>query len=259
MHSFLKVAVFFLALWPLLAPASSLFDPIPGDELRPFDADRPGFNDSPRTIDAGHYRVELGAFNYARQGFDSYSAASLEIGAGVFRALEFQVLCDGLEWQGGGVAGIGDTTLRAKLALHGNNARGIAVGIIPSVKIPSGVFGNHHAEEGFRVPFAASMPFGFSVSLMAEWDERLNQSGSGFHPDYTGAVQISHLAWSKVSLFSQYGVSASTDDGQTANASLGAGGTYRLSPGCQLDLGLNFGVSNAAPSVAAAAGFAFRY
>jgi hypothetical protein len=51
----------------------NLFNPVPSEYLREMDTDGPGATESPYTVDAGHFQVEMTLADYAydRDSFDA--------------------------------------------------------------------------------------------------------------------------------------------------------------------------------------------
>src|SRR3954468_22957179 len=78
--------------------AYNLFRPVPADQLRDLEPDRPDKTESPYTVDPGHLQVEMDLAAYTRDRhnperadvrFDSWSFANTSIRVGLLKNLEF--------------------------------------------------------------------------------------------------------------------------------------------------------------------------
>src|SRR5262245_24068926 len=68
--------------------------------------------------------------------------------------------------------GFGDTAVRLKINLLGNDGGRLVVGFLSSVKIPTntGDTGNHVWEPGFELPVNYSLPWGFTLFAQTRID-----------------------------------------------------------------------------------------
>jgi hypothetical protein len=266
--SLLIVALFI----PLLAHAHDLFHPVPREERREFDSDRPGFTDSPHTTDAGHVQLESGLFAYTLtrapgQETESYALNSLSVGVGLLDFLELQAAFDSYDWQAvhqvgaptSKASGFGDLTFRTKFGVLGNNGGKLVIGVIPKVKIPSGAVGNHKAEEGVNVPLSFELFEDYSLGLMPEWDHRLNADGSAYHEEFLAALILTGKIRGPLAGYVQYQTITSTEGGVSRSDSAGFGLLYKLNSDMQLDAGLNLGLTAIAPDRNAQFGIVARY
>src|SRR5438128_1706566 len=108
----------------------NLFNPTPAEYLRALDTDGPGSTESPYTVDAGHFQVEMTLVGYTfdresfdgvTQRFEAWSVAHMNFKIGLFNQLDAQLLLEpyNLVYEhedGNGVTrrGFRDTTVRAK-------------------------------------------------------------------------------------------------------------------------------------------------
>ena len=153
----------------------TLFNPTPAEEMREFNTDRPDTTESPFTVDAGHYQLEMSLFEYAHEHFngertDNLALLPLNLKAGLTNDLDLQLIVNpyNRQWMRGRGesahnAGFGSTELRAKYNLWGNDGGDTAGGVMPFVRFPTetGGLGNHHVEGGLILPLAVSLPAGF--------------------------------------------------------------------------------------------------
>src|SRR5437016_13275795 len=81
----------------------NLFNPTPAEYLRALDTDGPGSTESPYTVDAGHFQVEMTfvgytydreSFDGVRQRFEAWSVAHMNLKIGLFNQLDTQLLLE---------------------------------------------------------------------------------------------------------------------------------------------------------------------
>src|ERR1017187_9404892 len=133
----------------------NLFNPTPDEYMREMSPDRPDKTDSPFTVDAGHFRLEM---DYANFTYDAptaahgnlktgdYQIAPMNVKVGVFNNTDFQLVLAPYQWERtedkttGTVeqqSGFGDITPRVKVNLIGNDGGFFALALIPFVKLPT--------------------------------------------------------------------------------------------------------------------------
>eukprot|EP01031_Cornospumella_fuschlensis_P011366 gene11366-13888_t len=109
-----------------------LFNPTPTPLMREMSTDRPDTTESPYTVDAGHFQVEMSFFDY-QQFFDSglrgeaWSICQMNLKAGLWHNTDLQVLFnlhDSIRITGGlattTASGFADVTVRLKTNIWGN-------------------------------------------------------------------------------------------------------------------------------------------
>src|SRR2546421_12769966 len=117
----------------------SLFNPTPPDLMRDLTTDRPDKTESPYTVDAGHLQLEMDLVNYSydrrnpqheSRRVQQLNILSTNFKIGLLNNLDFQLVSDNFLWfrdedlsthQASESTGAGDTTLRFKLNLWGND------------------------------------------------------------------------------------------------------------------------------------------
>lgn len=128
--------------------AYNLFDPTPPDKLREMNSDRPDVTDSPYTVDPGHVQAELSFVEYsydrADGHSDGFSVLPTELRLGLTDKTEVELIVTPYQnvftqSRSGNqrVQGFGDTLLRAKFNLWGNDGGDTAFGLVPYVKFPT--------------------------------------------------------------------------------------------------------------------------
>ena len=177
-----------------------LLNPVPADQMRSFSTDRPTKSNVPYTVDAGHFQYETDLVNFTHQVIGSAHTNTLlapnptfKVGVTNNADLEVNVPFAGIHTFGSStgpsstVWGIGDTFVRAKVNLWGNDGGSTAAALIPFVKAPSAPIGigNGAVEEGLIAPLALSLPNDFILLLVPEsrriQEQRRQQSAWQFH------------------------------------------------------------------------------
>ena len=79
----------------------SLFNPVPVDHMRELNTDRPDLTESPFTVDAGHFQIEMDLANYTRDHdksngsdtrTDAWSFAPVNLKLGLTPDIDLQVV-----------------------------------------------------------------------------------------------------------------------------------------------------------------------
>lgn len=251
-----------------------LFNPTPREILRPLTTDRPDVTESPITVDAGRFQVEMDIVNYTRDDeggvrTESLVAGSLNLKAGLLHNVDLQIIVDSYVRERTRVApgpttttdGFGDITTRLKINFWGNDGGPTALAVMPFLKVPtaSGGLGNDSVEGGLIVPFAFELPGEWSVGLMAEFDFLRNATGDGYHTDFVNTVSFGHDIVGDLAGYVEFVSVATTETGGDWRGFLSLGLTYGLCPNSQLDLGVIVGLNRAAEDVNPFLGFSFRY
>lgn len=250
----------------------TLFNPTPRALMRAFNPDRPSVTEGPFTIDAGHLQTELSFVEYTYDydsgvRTDGFAVLPTELRLGVLNNLEAELVVTPYVNQrtGTGVLGtrlwgFGDTALRAKLNLWGNDGGTTAGAILPFVRFPtaSGGLSNHHVEGGILLPFALQLPADFSLGSMAEFDVNRNAANTGYGVDFVHSVTVGHALTKEVAAYVEYVGVSPIGTGHTYLAFFDTGLTWLLGADVQLDTGINIGLSRRANDFTVFAGLSFR-
>lgn len=255
----------------------NLFRPTPDNLLRSFSADRPSQATGPYTVDAGHFYVETSAISYlfdeAEDGSTTrqWNVAPINFRIGLTSNVELDLaygdyvhlrLRDGATGQTETRDGFGDFVVQSKINLYGNDGGPTALGLIPFVKFPTNTneLGNDSIEGGLGVPFQATLPGGFSLGLETGIDFVRNGGDTGYDPAFFNGILISHTLFTdRLSGYLEfYDVVVAHEDGSHA-AFIDTGLVYQILPNAELDIGCNFGITEAAPDYQPFVGFSFRW
>jgi Putative MetA-pathway of phenol degradation len=250
-----------------------LFNPIPADQMRTFSTDRPTKSNVPYTVDAGHFQYETDLVNFTHQVSGSTRTDTLLVPNPTFKVgltnnadLEVNLPFAGVHSFGSGppstLWGIGDTFVRSKINLWGNDGGVTAAAAIPYVKAPTAPFGigNGAVEGGLIGPAAVSLPNSFTLLLVPEIDALKNIADNGRHGNYVFDVNLSREVIKNVTayveLWSDY--SADPTKGGTL-MSFDAAVAWVVLPNVQIDLGANFGLTSATPVIQVYTGLSQRF
>lgn len=238
------LALFVLATPALAADKSkyNLFDPTPRPEMREMSTDRPDTTESPHTVDAGHFQIEMSFVDFAHERSARTTAlAPVNLKAGLTNNADLQLVLVPYSFVNAGdgedAEGFGDTTLRLKLNLWGNDDGGkTALALMPYVTFPTGDDGlsADHAEFGLIVPLAVDF-----LALMAEVDFVWDDAEDEYDVEFLHTAAVGHEFTERLGGYVEYvGVWAPEDDsGDHYHPFFSAGLTYAVSDDVQLDSG----------------------
>jgi hypothetical protein len=158
--------------------------------------------------------------------------------------------------------GFGDTYLRSKVNLWGNDGGNTAAAIIPYVKVPSGPIGigNGAVEGGLIGPVAFNLPNRFVLLLVPEIDVLKDSLNDDYHGNYVFDVNLSREVIKNVTAYVELWSDYNADP--TARAmlmSLDTALEWVFLPNAQIDVGVNFGLTTGTPAVQVYAGLAQRF
>ena len=251
----------------------TLFNPTPRGLMREMETDRPDVTESPRTVDAGHVQVELSflAYTHEREGAahaDALSILPANIKVGLTNDVDLQLVLDPYGRVRGRAAdgaserrsGFGDTQLRLKINLWGNDEGPTALGVMPFIQFPTAGDdrGSGRVEGGVIVPFSFELPAGFGMAVMGGFDIVRDEANEGYGIEFLHTVNLNRHIVGDLGGYVEYIGVSPIDTGGGYVALLGAGLTYGLSDDVQLDAGVNVGLSDAAEDYTVFAGVSFR-
>ncbi len=237
--------------------------------LRELTTDRPDATESPFTVDVNHLQLELEAVSYTRNRLNGvrtteWGAAPFNLRYGFTENTEVGIfLTPYLEtteklrngetttWRG-----VGDTTLRAKFNLRGNDGGPLAYGVFVDLKLPTAKegLGNDEVDGAITFPIAFEVGGGGEGAAMTAVEFGLTGPdrqvvwvntitfGRELAPDLGGFLELTSTA----------------GDGSHV-ATFNCGLTRRFGPQLQLDAGFNFGLSRTAPDVRVFAGLSRKF
>jgi hypothetical protein len=144
--------------------------------------------------------------------------------------------------------GFGDTVLRLKTNIFGNDGGAAALAVMPFVNLPtnSGGLGHKLLEGGIIVPFALSLPSDWNMGAMLQWNRAKNEADDAFHHEWVSSITFGHDLIGDLAGYAEFWNLSSTESGSTWTATLDFGLTYEIVKNVQLDAGMNIGVTDSA-------------
>jgi hypothetical protein len=245
----------------------TVFNPTPREHMREMSTDRPDVTESAYTVDAGHFQVELSFLQYTRDhaegGVDQFVVMPMNLKLGLLNQMDLQLVVDPyarVETDAETIDGFGDLQVRSKLNLWGNDGGPTALALMPFIQLPTGAdgLGSDHVEGGLIVPFAAELPAGWSLGMMAELDIVRDEEDDDYGVEFVHTVAFGHDIVGPLAGYVEYIGVAPHRTGAGYQAAIGFGLTYGLSANVQFDGGANVGISRDADDVVLFAGMSFR-
>jgi len=257
--------------------AFHLLNPTPSEYLRPMDTDGPGATESPYTVDAGHVQIEMTFLAFAGET-DSVGGEPYELDAsailpmilkvGLFNRLDAQlvlepynVVRERLGTNEVTTRGFGDTTLRLKYNVWGNDTRPTAFAVMPYVKLPTGKegLGNESVEGGLVLPLSADLPAKFWLGLTTRFDVVRDHAESGYHAEFINSIAVGHDLFGNLFGYVEFFSAVSTHRGSRWVGTFNTGLIYSLTDDVQLNAGVNAAVTRAADDWNVFVGMALRF
>ena len=256
----------------------NLFNPTPAKYMREISPDRPDKTDSPFTVDAGHFQLEMDFVNYTYDSPNSqhgniqseeYQVAPMNLKVGVFNNTDFQVVLSPWQWQRtesnnlgrvGHQSGFGDTTLRIKENLTGNDGGFFALALIPFVTLPTSQdnLGAGSVEGGLGIPYAFDVP-NWDVGFQTTFNCDRNNVGSGCHAEFDNSVSIGHAVIGPLEYHVEFFSSVSTEQNSEWVGTVDTWFTYQVNENLIFDSGVYIGVTAAADDWHPWVGMTWRY
>jgi hypothetical protein len=228
--------------------------------------DRPGVTNGPYTVDPGHLQVETGVLNFTYDHATRLSRVDVlggtELRLGLVDKFEFDVTLNPFSWQrqdGQVTTGFGDTTLQGKWTIW-SDASGAAVGVIPFVTFNTAQhsLGSGGTEGGMFFPVALSLPADIGLGMMPGIFAAPNGS-HGVDPQVLGSINLSHPVIGALSAFGEFAGTIDVKHPSDWVGTIDFGLVYLITPNLQLDLGMNVGITKAAPDLNPFLGLSARF
>lgn len=257
----------------------TLFNPTPIDLLRAYNTDRPSKTDSPFTIDAGVFQIESDVANWTLDQSETkhgdvrmrtWLIGNTNFKLGLTNWIDLQIFPQfyvNTRTSGLGFGkpldqdGFGDTTVRLKVNLLGNDGGQLIVGFVSSLKIPTntGHFANHVWEPGFGLPVNYSLPWGFTAFGQTRIDI-LDQVHSGsMRVQWQNPVGLYRTIVGNLAAYGEFYDAVSTGHGNPWVGTADTGLIYQLTPNCSVDLDSFFGLTRGVSDYNVFVGFGHRF
>jgi hypothetical protein len=253
----------------------NLFNPVPLELMRELSPDRPDKTESPYTVDAGHFQLEMDFANYTENNTDgvrteTWNVAPVNLKVGVLNNVDVQFVLDDylnartVNHVAGTTttqSGFGDFTTRVKINLWGNDGGPTAFGVMPFVKFPTNTdhLGNNAIEGGVLFPLEVKLPGDWDMGLETATSFLRNDANGNYHEEFANMVTFDHAILGKLSGYCEFFSSVSTERGASWVGTVDVGLEYLVTENVQLDCGCNVGVTRAADDVNPFAGITVRF
>jgi hypothetical protein len=248
----------------------------PESQLRDLTTDRPDLTESPYTVDAGWWQLEMDVVAYTHDHDKSGGAdvtasalafANLNLKVGLTNAIDLQTVfepairvraTDHVTGAREKISGFGDITSRLKINFWGNDGGDTAFALMPFVKWPTNQhgLGNDSVEGGLIVPYAVSLPAGWDLGMMTEFDVVRNATDSGYDIDWVNTITVGHDLTEHLGGYLEL---ATTLTHGRDLASFDCGLTYGIGRHVQLDAGVNLGLTDATEDYTVFTGVSVRF
>lgn len=260
--------------------ACHLFRPTPREWMRDMSTDRPDKTESPFTVDAGHFQLEMDVLNYSEDRYtpernhtrvEGVSLAPMNLKVGLWNNVDLQlalaphtsvrVSSTRTGSRLGRRQGFGNITTRLKINVWGNDGGATAFALMPCVTLPTSQdgLGNNSVEGGLILPFAADLPHGFGLGVMTEVDCVRDDSGNDRHQEYVNSITLNHGIAGNLGAYAEFFSSVSSESGSSWTGTADLGLTYGLTENIQLDAGINIGVTRSADDLNPFCGISWRF
>lgn len=262
---------------PVDKSAFNLFNPTPAGYLRAMDTDYPGSTESPYTVDAGHFQVEMRWFGYSSdreslggvtQQFEEWAIAPMNLKIGLLNQLDAQLVLEPYNVVEERTStnrvtrrGFGDITVRVKYNFWGNDGGRTAFAVTPFVKFPTSQegIGNRGVESGLVLPLAVELPSDFELGLTTRFDAVRDEDQSGYHAEFVNSVEVGHDLFGNLYGWIEFFSAVSTEQDSDWEGTFNAGLIYSLTKNVQLNAGVNIGVTRSADDWYVFTGMAWRF
>jgi len=239
----------------------NLFNPVPENLMRELSPDRPDVTESPYTVDAGHYQLEMDFANFTYDKAGGTTTKTWEVGdfnfkAGLLNDVDVQFVYDNyLNVHTGDSSGkstthsgFGDFTTRLKINLWGDDGGKTAFAMLLYITFPTSTdgLGNNGVEGGVIFPLAVSLPYDFDLSLETAASLIGNDGNGGYDEEFIASASLDHQIIGKLSAFLEFFSNFSTESHADWVGTVDAGLEYLVTKNIQLDLDCYFGVTPAA-------------
>jgi hypothetical protein len=253
----------------------SLFNPTPIDLRRPYSTDRPSKTDSPYTADAGVLQIEsdtAGCVLDFQQGVRTrtWVVGNTNFKFGLTNSMDVQVFPQfyvNTRTSGPELGkpvdhdGFGDTTVRIKINLLGDDGGKLAIGFVSSVKVPTntGGTGNHVWEPGFGLPVNYSLPWRFTFFGQTRIDVLDQTRSSNMRLQWQNPFGFSRAIVGNLSGYVEFYNAVSTGHDQQWVGTFDTGFIYQVTPNFSIDVNSFSGLTKNAPDYNVFSGFGYRF
>src|SRR5256885_13235585 len=275
---------------PIVAPQSTeraradksgytLFDPTPRPLMRELSADRPDVTETPYTVDAGHFQLEMDVLRYAYDRYnsardnvrrESVSLAPMILKLGVLNSVDLElgispyISTRAHDFGSGAVEthrGFGSLMPRVKVNLWGNDGGKSSLALLPFIKLPTstGHVEDNSVEGGLTVPIAIELPYEFGVGSDIQVTVVRNNVGGGYHAEFLNTLTVGHTIAGPLGGYVEFVSIASQERAAPWVAIFDLGLSYEVSRDVRIDGGINIGLTRSAEDLNPFIGLTWRF
>ena len=253
----------------------TLFHPTPDNLLRELASDRPDKTESPTTVDAGHFQIEMDFATFTQDQMNGVSAktwniAPFNLRVGLLNDVELSLVFESYVQEDtedktakkmSVLSGVGNFITRLKVNLWGNDGGRTAFAFFPFMKFPTGTGGlnNNSVEGGAIFPFSMTLPAKFELGMETGVVVSRNESSANYHEEFVNSITFSREIAGKLSGYCEFFSIVNTERDSNWIGTADFGLTYALTENVQLDCGCNIGVTDAADDINAFSGLSVRF
>lgn len=253
----------------------NLFHPTPDNLLRELATDRPDKTESPTTVDAGHFQIEMDFATFTQDQMNGVSAktwniAPFNLRVGLLNDVELSLVFESYVQKDTEdktakkmlvLSGVGNFITRLKVNLWGNDGGRTAFAFFPFMKFPTGTGGlnNNSVEGGAIFPFSMTLPAQFELGMETGVVISRNESSANYHEEFVNSITFSREIAGKLSGYCEFFSIVNTERDSNWIGTADFGLTYALTENVQLDCGCNIGVTDAADDINAFSGLSVRF
>jgi Putative MetA-pathway of phenol degradation len=257
----------------------NLFHPTPREYLRELSTDRPDKTESPRTVDAGHFQIEMDLATYFhdrdRSGggdtrSDALAIAPINLKVGLLNNVDLQLILETYNFVrvedrvAGTVenkSGFGDTTVRVKVNAWGNDQGSSALAVMPFVKLPTNQddLAGDSVEGGIIIPFGFELPRGWELGFTTVYGFGREDTSSDYDAVFINSATLGHDLFGDLGGYVEFFSEVNTGQASRWVGTVDFGLTYEVTANLRLDAGVNVGITESADDVNPFVGMSWRY
>lgn len=247
----------------LLATFCGVFPVMAAEPLRELSTDRPDTTESPISVDKGHFQLEMEVVSLVRDGGEWSECTLGELNAkyGLSDCADLQIVMPFFTHVRGGDEGYGDTQVRLKYNLWGNDGGETAMALMPFIQLPTanGNLGSDGAEGGLIVPFAFSAPGGWSCGVQGELDLTRDEDQSGCNLVGVVSATGSHAITETTAGFLEFAGFFPAESSDDIEVYFNTGFTWAVTGTLQVDGGVRIGLTSASADLVPFAGVSTKF
>lgn len=267
---------FIFSLCFLLSPSfllaqdwNSIFNPTPNDAMREFMTDRPDKTESAYTVDAGHFQHETDLLNYVQDSAEGSTSSTLLVAApnlkiGLTNSTDLQVVAQSSVYDKSSNpnekrSGYGDTIIRLKQNIWGNDGGDTALAMMPYIKLPTNYkdLGNDKVEGGLIVPIALNYFEDYGIGAMTQIDYLREDDDTNNYFQFVNSLTVGTDLTESLGGYSEIWTAASNQAGFQVTLDFGL--TYSICENSIIDVGVNIGTTNTADDINPFLGLSQRF